>query len=81
MKAGPAECLLLAQECLLHSSCLLSDPPAWRIADTTHTVFHYNGILSPPKSFDEWREFITAFGTARPPSGPPESTIQPGCFA
>lgn len=30
----------------------------------TNTVFHYKGILSPPKAFSEWREFMTAFGSA-----------------
>jgi beta-xylosidase len=31
---------------------------------TNRTVFHYKGILSPPKHFSEWRDFMTAFGTA-----------------
>eukprot|EP00729_Bicosta_minor_P019875 gene19875-29357_t len=28
------------------------------------TVFHYKGILSPPKSFQDWQDFMTAFGSA-----------------
>ena len=31
---------------------------------TNRTVFHYKGILSPPKHFADWRDFMTAFGTA-----------------
>ena len=31
---------------------------------TDKTVFHYKGILSPPKHFADWRAFMTAFGTA-----------------
>ena len=31
---------------------------------TDNTVFHYKGILSPPKSFQDWRDFMTAFGSA-----------------
>lgn len=31
---------------------------------TNKTVFHYKGIQAPPKSFDAWRDFMTAFGTA-----------------
>ena len=31
---------------------------------TNRTVFHYKGILSPPKRFEDWRDFMTAFGTA-----------------
>jgi len=30
----------------------------------TNTVFHYKGILSPPKNGKDWRDFMTAFGTA-----------------
>ena len=31
---------------------------------TNKTVFHYKGILSPPKNFADWRDFMTAFGSA-----------------
>ena len=31
---------------------------------TNKTVFHYKGIQSPPKSFEAWRDFMTAFGNA-----------------
>ena len=38
--------------------------PELLAAYTNLTVFHYKGILSPPKSFTDWRDFIEAFGTA-----------------
>ena len=31
---------------------------------TNRTVFHYKGILSPPKRFADWRDFMAAFGSA-----------------
>ena len=38
--------------------------PSLLAEDTSHTVFWYKGILSPPKSFDAWRDFMTAFANA-----------------
>jgi len=38
--------------------------PELLAAYTDKTVFHYKGILSPPKSFTDWRAFMTAFGSA-----------------
>jgi hypothetical protein len=38
--------------------------PSLLAEDTTHTVFWYKGLLSPPKRFAQWRDFMTALGRA-----------------
>ena len=47
-----------------HTPAQVSFMPELLAEYTNRTVFHYKGILSPPKSFADWTDFIEAFGTA-----------------
>ena len=48
--------------------------------DTTHTVFHYKGILSPPKSFSDWRDFMAAFASVSHVSRHARQLLLPPAF-